>query len=116
MRILSRLCALLLWPMACWGQSVTVPAQQGTTTAPVVPAQTVTITTKNGGKETFTVPAQTLKPLTVTIPALTAPVSLSGFTGGFTCALSPTGKFVINPDQTITVTGLSCTITPQAAQ
>lgn len=93
-------------------QTASVPKQTIITTAPVVNAQTITITTaKNGGRVSFTIPAQTLSPLTATIPASSAPVSMSGFTGSFSCAMSSTGSFSTNPDGSITVTGLTCTIT-----
>jgi hypothetical protein len=77
-----------------------------TVSVPVtIPAQVVTVP-KNGGK--VTIPSQTIT-IIVKIPASTVPVSLSGFSGTFTC-LSGTPTYDSTGKLTATM-GIACTVT-----
>jgi hypothetical protein len=108
-RILSRIIALLLWPMALGAQTATLPPTPVTGTAQIQ-AQSATCTIpKNGGKCTVAFPAYAA-PVTANTKQVVIPVDLSGYSAGFTCSLASGGQFVINPDQSITITGLTCTL------
>ena len=93
----------------CAGQTVsTTPAKATTGTG--TPTQNVVITV-NGKKISFLLSPANIPPLQVNVPSLTGTVSLKGLTGTGNCSLAPGGQIIIHPDQTITVTGLKCSIT-----
>ena len=96
------LCSL---PLAM-AQTVSTAPTKGTT-GTGAPTQNVVITV-NGKKISFLLSPANIPPLQVNIPSI--PVNLSGYTGSLSCQLAPDGQIIVNPDKTLTITGLKCSI------
>lgn len=102
-----KLILALLACTPCYAQTASVPSQPVTGTA-AIPAVSMSCTVpKNGGTCRFNIPASAA-PVTAATKPVSAPVSLAGYTGKVACSFA---SFIINPDQTITITGMQCTVT-----
>lgn len=109
-RILSRILALLLVPMARgYGQTATVKPQAGTTKVSATSPTTITCAIAKNGK-TVTCPNVSLPipALAVDVPGQDAPLSLAGFGAAFTCT---GGTPVLNElGAVIGYTNITCTL------
>jgi len=106
MRLIARILALLLLPLAAFGQTATTAPKSITTGTGAAPVVITFPVPKNGWAKLVLTPAN-IPPLAVNIPALSV-VPPTNATFNVVCTIPNDSNIITNPDGTKTITGMKC--------